>query len=157
MLYYKIIPVKVKRKKYYTLLGGDKNDKLTSKRIIDVLYFIPDGSPRFGADLFKLEKRSPKRVIFEYSAQAIMSVKYNEETKQIVFDHLSPAQPNFEGQYQYYGPDFSFDALEFNKGKWVYIPDVDARNGKSNKDNQYKDPKDKGKDYENKKFFNPKK
>lgn len=157
MLYYKIIPVKVKRKKYYTLLAKDGNDKLTGKKIIDVLYFIADGSPRFGADLFKLEKRSPKRVIFEYSAQTTMSLKYFEESKRIVFDHLSPSQPNFEGQFQYYGPDFSFDALEFKKGKWVYVADVDARNGRSNKDSKYNDPKDKSREYDNKKFYEPKK
>lgn len=157
MLYYKIIPVKVKRKKYYTLLAKDGNDKLTGKKIIDILYFVSDGSPRFGADLFKLEKRSPKRVIFEYSAQTTMSLKYFEETKRIVFDHLSPSQPRFEGQYQYYGPDFSFDALEFKKGKWIYVSDVDARNGKSNKDNKYNDPKDKSREYDNKKFYEPKK
>lgn len=157
MLYYKIIPVKVKRKKYYTLLAKDGNDKLTGKKIIDVLYFIADGSPRFGADLFKLEKRSPKRVIFEYSAQTTISLKYFEETKRIVFDHLSPSQPKFEGQFQYYGPDFSFDALEFKKGKWVYVADVDARNGKSNKDSKYNDPKDKSREIDNKKFYEPKK
>lgn len=157
MLYYKIIPIKVKRKKYYTLLGADGNDRLTRKKIVDVLYFIPDGSPRFGADLFKLEKRSPKRVIFEFSAQATMSLNYNEDTKQIVFDHLAPSQSKFEGQFQYYGPDFSFDGLELIKGKWVYITDVDARNGKSNKDNKYNDPKDKSKNYDNKKFYAPKK
>ena len=38
MLYYKIVPVKIKRKKYYTLLGWDGNDKITAKKIIDVLY-----------------------------------------------------------------------------------------------------------------------
>ncbi|MBI2269767.1 MAG: hypothetical protein HYU69_05345 [Bacteroidetes bacterium] len=157
MLYYKIIPVKVKRKKYYTLLAKDGNDKLTGKKIIDVLYFVSDGSPRFGVDLFKLEKRSPKRVIFEYSAQTAMSLKYFEETKRIVFDHLSPSQPGFEGQHQYYGPDFSFDALEFKKGKWVYVADVDARNGKSTKDNKYNDPKDKSREYDNEKLYEPKK
>ncbi len=153
MLYYKIIPVKVKGKKYYTLLGFDGNDKLTSKKIIDVLSFNTDGSPRFGADLFKLEKKSPKRVIFEYAAQAVMSLKYNEDTRQIMFDHLSPSEPKLEGQFQYYGPDFSFDALEFKKGKWVYTPDVDARNKSSSKDNRYKDPKDKSKDHTSKQIY----
>lgn len=157
MLYYKIILTKIKRKKYYILLGGDANDKLTRKKIIDVLYFIPDGSPRFGANLFKMEKKSPKRIFFEYSSQGTMSLKYNEESKQIVFDHLSPSQPNMEGQFQYYGPDFSFDAFEFKKGKWWYVDDIDARNKKSNKDNKYNDPRDKTIDYDNKKFYEPKK
>jgi hypothetical protein len=156
MLYYKIIPVKTRGRKYYTLFGFHPQDKLTTKKIIDILYFNPDGSPRFGADLFRLEKKSPKRVIFEYSAQVVMSLKYNEETRRIVFDHLSPSEPRLEGQFQYYGPDFSTDALEFKKGKWVYFPDVDARNKSNQKDVKYNDPKDKTKDYENKQFYQPK-
>lgn len=155
MLYYKIIVVKHKKKKYYTLLGWDGNDKLTTKKIVDVLTFQSDGTPRFGADIFKLEKKSVKRVIFEYSAQAVMSLKYDEDKKLIVFDHLAPSQSKLEGQYQYYGPDFSFDALEFKKGKWEYIPDIDARNEKNKNDNQYKDPKDNGTNFENKKLYNP--
>jgi len=155
MLYYKIIPVKVKRKKFYTLLGLDANDKLTTKKIIDVLYFTSDGSPHFGANLFKLDKGYPKRMIFEYSAQVVMSLKYDEGNKQIIFDHLSPLQPKFEGQFQYYGPDFSFDAIEFKKGKWTYVPDVDARNNKTSKDANYNDPKEKNKNYDNRQFYSP--
>lgn len=157
MLYYKIIPVKANRKKYYTLLGFDLNDKLTSKKIIDVLYFNSDGSPHFGANLFKMEKTTPKRLVFEYSAQATMSLKYDEDSKQIVFDHLSPVDSKFEGQYQYYGPDFSFDAFQFKKGKWHYYSDVDARNRKSGKDVNYNDPKEKGKNYENKQLYKSRK
>ena len=67
-------------------------------------------------------------------------LKFDENEKQIVFDHLSPKSPQFTGQYQYYGPDFSYDALEFKKGKWVYIKDVDVRNGKSEKDKTYTNP-----------------
>ena len=157
MLYYKIIPITSNRKKYYTLFGLDPNDKLTTKKIIDILYFAPDGTPRFGADLFKMEKKFPKRVVFEYSADLVMSLKYNEAAKQIVFDHLSPSDSRFEGQFQYYGPDFSFDALEFKKGKWNYVSDIDARNGKSPGDNKYHDPKHTEKEHQNKKLYGPKK
>ena len=143
MLYYKIIPVKYKKKKYYTLLGFDPNDNLTAKKVIDVLTFSNGTVPKFGADIFKMEKRSPKRVVFEYSSKAVMSLKYNEEHKVIVFDHLTPSVPQFDGQFQYYGPDFSLDALKFEKGKWVYIADVDERNPGSSKDAKYNNPNDK--------------
>ena len=57
-----------------------------------------------------------------------MSLKYNNELKMIVFDHLSPFESRYQGVYQFYGPDFSYDGLEFNKGIWRLISDVDARN-----------------------------
>jgi hypothetical protein len=155
MLYYKIIPVKHKKKKYYTLLAWDGNDKLTSKKIIDVLTFNADGTPHFGADVFKLEKKTVKRVVFEYSAQAVMSLKYNEDKKLIVFDHLAPSQSKLEGQFQYYGPDFSFDALNFSKGKWIYIPDIDARNNRNKNDNNYNNPKENKPNNDDKKMYKP--
>jgi hypothetical protein len=153
MLYYKIIPVQVKRRQYYTLLGFNGNDKLTSKKVIDILYFGADGSPKFGDDLFRVEKKFPKRMIFEYSAQVVMSLKYNESSKMIVLDHLSPPHLGLQGQFQYYGPDFSLDGFEFKKGKWNYIQDIEARNKKNSKDNKYKDPQDKSKDRDSKQFY----
>lgn len=126
-LYYQVIPVSYKSKTWYTLLGWDGNSDLTRKKIIEVMYFAPNGEPRFGDDIFMQDKFTRKRVIFEYSARAVMSLKYHPEKNQIVFDHLSPSQPEMEGIYQYYGPDLSFDAYEWNTGKWVYKEDVDAR------------------------------
>ncbi len=64
MLYYKIITKKTKSKTYYTLLALDGNDKFSVKKIIDVLTFDNNGTPRFGADIFKLPKKNPKSVIF---------------------------------------------------------------------------------------------
>lgn len=151
MLYYKIIPVKNKNKTYYTLLGWEGKDNLTTRKIIEVLTIAKDGTPKFGDAIFSMEKRSPKRVIFEYSEQASMSLRYDENNNVITFDHLAPSQAHLQGQYQYYGPDFSVDAFVFKKGKWVYSPDIDARNPKDKMDN-FK-PGDKKKE---KKIYEPK-
>ncbi len=43
-------------------------------------------------------------------------------------DHLAPLDPSYEGNRSYYGPDFSYDVLEFNKGKWVLEENVELRN-----------------------------
>jgi hypothetical protein len=40
-----------------------------------------------------------------------------------------------EGQYQFYGPDGSFDALVMRKGRWEVVEDIDARNPKNKNDN----------------------
>lgn len=142
--YYKIILKKQNGKKFYTLLGWDGNDRLTTKKIIDVLYFPRGDRPKFGTPIFNIGKVVKKRMIFEYSSQAMMSLRYDEDKKLITFDHLSPPNPSLEGQYQYYGPDGSYDALKFKKGKWILMEDLDTRNeGKSNKktSQKYNQPK----------------
>lgn len=126
-LYYRIIPMKKKHSKYYILLAWDGNDKLTSKKLVDVIYFSGNGKPKFGASIFRFPGKTKKRVFFEYSSQVTMSLRYEEKKKRIVFDHLSPHNEALQGQYQYYGPDFSFDALELKKDKWYFIRDIDAR------------------------------
>ncbi len=130
MLYYKIIPCD----DYYLLLGWDGNDKLTRRKFIDVLSFKDDKTPLFGKEIFKLPQKNPKRIMFEFSAELVMSLKYIEEKKIIVFDHLAPKDPFLEGQYQFYGPDFSYDCFRLSKGKWKYEADVDVKNFKSRND-----------------------
>src|ERR1035437_3019684 len=140
MLYYKIIEKKIKAKTYYTLLAWDGNDKYTTKKIIDVLTFDNNGTPRFGADIFNFQKKYPKRVIFEYAASCRMSLKFNEKKDSIVFDHLAPTEPQLEGQYQYYCGDMSYDGFGFKHGKWNYGLDINAVNEKDYKDKIGNDP-----------------
>lgn len=142
MLYYKIIHTKYKSKNYYTLLAKDENDKFSQKKIIDVLTFDNKGIPHFGADIFNFQKKYPKRVIFEYSAECSMSLKYSSKKDSIIFGHLAPTQTSLEGQFQYYCSDMSFDGFGFKKGKWNYGADVNATNDKDENDKLYHDPHD---------------
>lgn len=141
MQYYQIIEKKTKTKTFYTLLAWDGNDKFTTKKIIDVLTFDNTGTPRFGADIFVMQKKYPKRIIFEYSATCTMSLKFSEKKDSIVFDHLAPIESRLEGQYQYYCGDMSYDGFGFKHGKWNYGMDVNAINEKDYKDKIYNDPR----------------
>lgn len=122
---------------FYTLIAWDGNDKLTQRKFIDILYFKPDGTPVFGKDVFKFPGKFAKRIMFEYASEVAMSLKYNSKRKQIIFSHLAPnsLDPTLENQFQYYGPDGSFDALEMKKGKWVYEPAIDIRKESDKTDN----------------------
>jgi len=142
MWYYKVIEKKWKGKTYYTLLAWDGNDKFSCKKIIDVLTFDGNGTPRFGADIFVMEKKYPKRIIFEYSASCSMSLRYSHKKDSIVFDHLAPTSPQLEGQFQYYCNDMSYDGFGFKKGKWNYGKDLNAINDKDEKDKLYHNPHD---------------
>jgi hypothetical protein len=129
-LYYQIILKKDGKKKYYTLLGWDGNNDLSAKKIIEVLTFSSNGKPIFGASLFKIGNKNSKRLIFEFSKEAQMALRYEKNYDMIIMDHLSPSEPRFKGQFQFYGPDFSYDGLSFKKGVWLYMPDIDVRNPK---------------------------
>lgn len=141
MLYYSLIECDG----FYTLIGWDGNDKLTQKKFIDVLYFKSDGTPVFGKDVFRFPRKNPKRLMFEYSSEVSMSLKYNEKRRQIIYSHLAPKEPGsvLEGQFQYYGPDGSFDALELKKDKWVTIEAIDITNEKNKNDKAEKPDPDK--------------
>lgn len=133
--YYKIVQTSYKKEKFYTLLGVDFNNRATKKKIIDVIAFDRLGNVFFGDNIFSYDGKSPKRIIFEYSAQATMSLRFDDVRNMIVFDHLSPIREDFAGHKDNYGPDFIYDALKFKKGKWIHIKDIDARNPKGPKDN----------------------
>jgi hypothetical protein len=109
-LYYKIIPVEKGSKTVYTLLGWDGNSSSSNVKLIDVLYFTGT-QLKLGSPIFKLKDQVLKRVFYEHSERAVMSLRYEEEYKRIIFDHLSPESPNLKGFYAYYIPDLSYDAF----------------------------------------------
>ena len=127
-LYYAIITKTKRKKTYYTLLGWDGNNNIIARKVIDVLTFSSKGEPKFGESLFKLDAKTQKRVVFQFSASGSMMLTYDERYKRILFDHLSPALPEYEGKYQFYGSDFSYDGFKFQRNKWVFQEMLDPRN-----------------------------
>lgn len=138
MLYYSLIDCK----DYWILLGWDGNEKLIQRKFIDVLYFKSNGEPVFGKDVFKIPKKNPKRIMFQYSTEVVMTLRYEPKKNAIVFSHLSPESddPYLKEQYQFYGPDGSFDAFVRDKNKWKLVEDIDIRNSDDNY-NSTKKPK----------------
>jgi hypothetical protein len=142
------------------LLGWDGNNLLSTKKLIDVLTFKSNGKPQFGAPIFKKfpDKDKAVRIIFEYSAKAIMALRYepqylhvivqskdkkNKTEKvrvepMIVFDNLvpmdtrlSPDQPDLKNQYQFYVPETNIlNGFVLKDGRWYFAKDIDARNPK---------------------------
>ncbi len=125
-IYYKIIPFKFQENTHYILLGWDGNNKLTNKKIIEVLCFEESGIV-FGKPVISWKGKLLNRIVFEYAKQAGMSIEYDKKNKTLVFDHLSPSSPRYQNQFEYYGPDFTYDALVFKKGIWELKEDVDIR------------------------------
>lgn len=127
-LYYRILSNKFRGKTYYTLLGWDGKDNITNRKVVDVMTF-QGNSVMLGASVFEDESGRPAhRLVFEYGNDVSMALNYDEREKMIIMDHLVPEDSRLVGMYQFYGPDFSYDALQFKKGEWVLMRDVFAKN-----------------------------
>ncbi|MDY0201531.1 MAG: hypothetical protein RBR40_11145 [Tenuifilaceae bacterium] len=127
-LYYEIVQQIVEGETYYVLLGVDLNNAFSSKRIIDVLSIGENGSIIFGKPIFRLNNSILSRVVFEYSARATMVLRWDKIYGIIVFNSLTPLQPAFAGNYQYYVPDAMFNGFSFDGAYWNFVEDIDVRN-----------------------------
>jgi hypothetical protein len=135
--YTELIHRREKRKDFYVLLGWRGDNPLTRKRIIEPVKIMGKGRPSFGEPVFRFENNRHKRIIFEYSAQVSMSMRYEEHILPyqrrpepvIIFDRMVPRQGYFKGNYQFYVPETNiFDGFRFEDGKWIFVPDIDAKN-----------------------------
>lgn len=122
-LYYQIIPFERNSKKSYIVLGWDGGLTSSNTKLIDVISFTGNGV-KLGQSIFKMGDQTLKRVFFEHSEKSVMSLRYEEQYKRIIFDHLSPETPSMKGFYEYYVPDMSYDAFMMNGNKWVLVEDV---------------------------------
>ena len=126
-LYFNVYVFSYRRDPYYALLGYNFNNDFSDKKYLDQLTFNKDGDAIFGG-VFETEYQKVKRVIFEYSSQLVATIRFDDKLQMIVFDHLSPFESMFTGNYRFYGPDGSYDGYVFNKGEFLLRKDIDARN-----------------------------
>lgn len=127
-LYFNVINKLIGNSYQITLFGWKPStNRLTQQKIIETAVF-KDDSLKFGVPIINVKGNMFKRLIFTYSAAPNMSIKYHENNDLIVFDHLSPVNSSYVGCYEYYGPDFSNDALSYKNGIWQFINDYDIRN-----------------------------
>ncbi|MHB8206277.1 hypothetical protein [Mucilaginibacter sp.] len=135
--YYKIIRV-TGDKSYYVLLGWKGYTANSTKKVIEVLSFKND-KPVFGMEVFGTSKH--KRIIFQYTRQASMLLKYVPEQDLIVFDHLSAPDEKSKKNPETFGPDLSYDGYKLVNGRWKYEDNLDMRNVPDEHDSEFTDPK----------------
>jgi hypothetical protein len=121
-IYYNILVHERKGKKIYTLFGWKGKNEMLTQKLIDVLT-IDYNKPLFGLAVFKVNDIYNNRVIFEYTSQAVMSLKPVND-KMIVFDHIGKS--TITGVI---GPDGTYDAFKYMKDHWEFQEDVDVDNG----------------------------
>lgn len=135
-IYYKLIQKKEGRNTSYTLLGWRGKDALVQQKVIENLKFSRYDLPVFGNKCFRIDRKRLNRVVFEYSIRTQMILRYNENQKLIVSDHLSPDNPKLQGCFEFYGPDYSYDAFEYKQGNWYFVSNVDPEIAINYKRNQ---------------------
>jgi hypothetical protein len=126
-LYYDLRPFIVENRHCWVLLGIDYGNYEISRKIIEVLSFSPEDSIVFGRKWFSSGNEIKYRDVFEYASNAMMSLRFKSENS-IIFDHLVPFSSTHKDDHRYYGPDYSFDAYNFENGLWKLTLNVDARN-----------------------------
>ena len=75
-----------------------------------------------------------------YADAVQATLRVSDDPEQIVFDHLAPEDPSFQGQHAFYGPTLSYDALEWRKGRWHLVRDIAVQNDGGNSPKEYRDP-----------------
>ncbi|MCA5003765.1 hypothetical protein [Sphingobacterium bovistauri] len=101
--YYDIIPF---QKDKYILLGWKGHNAQNTKKVIEVLRFMPNGDIKLGDNIF-LEDTSLARKIFTYAKEATMLLAFQNADHRIIFDHLVPLE---DSTNQRNVPDLTHDA-----------------------------------------------
>ena len=67
----------------------------------------------------------------EYRQRFTASVRWLPDQNMIVLDHTSPMNPQAKGVYADYSPDFSYDALLWEKDHWEFQSQVQFKNNQN--------------------------
>lgn len=136
-VYYNLIQKTVDNYNYYTLIGWNGMNGLSTQKIVDVLYFS-NGQPFFGAPIFEAKKdegiKKVKRFILEFKSDAGVSLNYDPKIDAIVYDFIKPQTEESKGAFGTYIPDGTVDGMLYKNGQWVAVPLIYESLGLKNTD-----------------------
>ncbi|HEX7366972.1 MAG TPA: hypothetical protein VF273_07745 [Pelobium sp.] len=141
-VYYQIISVNDGKEPYYVLLGWKGKSMLSSSKVIEALRFV-NSEPVFGKPVFETAAKSKtfaNRLVFDFTKNASMMLRYVKNDNTIVFDHLVPPDKKSEGIKEFYAPDLSYDGLKLRQGKWVFQDNLKLSNLPDESDELFIDP-----------------
>ena len=152
-VYSEIIETKtLNNKTYYTLLGWNGGNIFSQRKVIDVVSIDKKGVSSFGAPIFQgYTKTRTMRVVFEYAKRSPFILRYEKQShteksavrdkktnkytidtlssQMIVFNRLIPIDESLQQIPQFMVGEASMcDAFMEKDGKWIYKPDIIARN-----------------------------
>ena len=120
-LYYNMIAKERDGQPYYFLLGWNGNSMNSERKIMDAFYFDAAGKAVFGAPIFNIldrgKRKTVNRLMLEYEKGAKVSLNFDPENKQIVFDHCESQIGDPAKKYTYI-PDGTYDGLQWDGHQW---------------------------------------
>ncbi len=124
-VYYDIVKTNYDGKNYYTLIGFDNNSVMSNKKWIEVMTFDQRNEPVFGGQYFNYQQDSVKRATqyrysLEYKKEARAILKYDEDSKLIIVDHLISETDEPDNKWTYV-PDGDYEAFKWQNGQWMHI------------------------------------
>jgi hypothetical protein len=124
-VYYNIVKTTYNGKNYYTLIGFDNNSVMSNKKWIEVMTFDQKNEPVFGGQYFNYQQDSVKeptqyRYSLEYKKEARAILKYDEDSKLIIVDHLISETDEPDNKWTYV-PDGDYEAFKWQNGQWMHI------------------------------------
>lgn len=122
-LFYDLLAFESNQREYFVLLGWAQTRK-SNRKAIWIARFDRNGTVNFKSRLMRKGKSRSASLAFEYSREGGMMLKHDSKGKRIIFDHLAPIDPKYEGYFMFYGPDGSYDALELKKGEWWWEENI---------------------------------
>ena len=126
-VYYELRQVGGKKSNIYAAAGWDGGDLFLNRKVLEQIRINQEGEPIFGGVFKNEEADGLKRLVFEFTKKAGMTLRYDTKLKMFVGDHLA-APPQFRGNKRFYGPDMTFDGFVFDRDRWFYEPDLDVKN-----------------------------
>lgn len=124
-VYYDIVKTKHKKTTYYTLLGYRPDNAEHHEKVLEVISSENLENLRFGAKAFNTPlvngikyERPPFRLILRYNPKTVALLRYQQNENRIVMDHLAPPDASMQKNWATYGPDFTYDALNWDDGMW---------------------------------------
>ena len=131
-LYYRIVPFKQGDKTYYLLAGIGQYQPSTKIKVLDILN-LNNETPLFGHPVFlKNNKIIYSRIVFEYDANSVMHLDYNEKKRRFEFDHLSPMKIEND-EIISLGADMSVNGYKQSGNYWKFVDNLNVKNKRTKK------------------------
>lgn len=122
-LYYAAILTHDGRKPVYLLLGWDGADGTLNRKVAET--WEPDrNGMRYGTSRLDVQGLRNRRLVLSYREDVSAMLRWEAATERVVMDHLST--PPGTNSPLLAGPDMTYDALEWNKGRWTLTENIDA-------------------------------
>ena len=110
----------------FLLFGFHGGNGKEYTKLVDVLSFDKNGKAVFGKELFRFDQGNTRpdlhsRIFVSYTPTAVVSCKYDVDTKMIIHDYTSEKMLGLEGTAIGKVPDGTYVAFEYKDGIWQRI------------------------------------